>query len=51
MVSNKGGLDIHHSGEAMPTTEERLRDVRNRKAQRASAEDKFVSMRSTIEAN
>ena len=33
MVSNKGGLDIHHSGEAMPTTEERLRDLRNRKAQ------------------
>ena len=33
MVSNKGGLDIHHRGEAMPTTEERLRDLRNRKAQ------------------
>ena len=33
MVINKGGLDAHHCGEAMPTTEERLRDLRNRKAQ------------------
>ena len=33
MVTNKGGLDAHYHGEPMPTTEERLRDLRNRKAQ------------------
>ena len=33
MVTNKCGLDAHHHGEPMPTTEERLRDLRNRKAQ------------------
>ena len=33
MVTNKGGLDAHKHGEPMPTTEDRLRDLRNRKAQ------------------
>ncbi len=32
-VINKGGLEVHNAGEDMPTTEERLRDLRNRKAQ------------------